>query len=218
MALGIALINLYGCKAPDYVADIGFIVPASANAPEYPVMVKGNLCRDNEGQPGVCAVRVKSNEDFTIDINPQQYDYEVTFNCSSNVPMPFPQSYLVQKDLAFSLTVPFASFPPEKVFTCSVIVYPKDRPEPIAAFARVHVTVIDYRYNKLENPYLKNDYLVLGEHALYSYYADSEGWHMVKEKTVVKNRKGVSEAFVESYTGRQGYYKGSSTVQTQGQL
>lgn len=208
---------MYGCNAPKYVADIGFIPSATANSPEFPVFIEGTVCKDLKGQVGLCALRQDADKDFVVDFYAQPYDYELTFNCSSNVPG-YPVSWLVVRNTDFKVTVPRTVFPKEKVFTCSAIITPKDRPEPIGSFARMTVTVVDSGYQRLENPYITKGYLVMGEHTLYGKYRDRDGWHTVEKTTVVKDTKGIVEVTTESYAGRHGYYVGASTVQTQGQL
>ena len=215
----IVLQMIAGCNTPKFVKDVGFVSSATANSPEFPVMIKGSVCRDNSGQPGLCAIRQKAEEDFVVDILPQPYDYTATWNCSMNVPGPWPQAYQVLHDMPLQVRVKKEDFPIEKVFNCSVIITPQDRPEPIASFARISVTITDARYVRLENPYISNNWVVLGQFSEHTAYLDTLGWHWLHQVTAFKDPGNIKELRVESYAGRHGFWQSAgNTQQSQGQL
>lgn len=199
------LVHFVACKIGEYKEDFGFMVSAQANSPEFPVLVKGLVCKDLEGVVGVCSIRIPETENFELVVMAQQYDYEYAFNCSKNVTGAFPIKEYVKAGVIKKLVVLKEAFPIEKTFNCSIIIKPTDRPEPISSFAKVNVIITQAGYQGLERPYKDGKYFVFGEHAKYIAYKVDNEWKYAQEKAYIR-KTNIQEAFIESYAGRHGYY------------
>lgn len=206
--LGILVALFFGaaaCVGLEYEEDLLVMGSAAAGSPEFPVTVNGKLCRDNDGLPGFCAVRHQRGADFEVRVETLQYDATVEWDCTRAV-QPFTETYTVRKgDPAKKLTVGKEMFGLSRVFSCTVKVLPLDRPEPIASFARISVSLVDEKYIALPRPYPSGRGFVFGSNAHYVKYKDAAGWHEGKKLTAVKSET-VSMAFVESYGARHAVY------------
>lgn len=197
--------------ALQYKDDLGFLVSAQANSPEFPVYVNGRLCADTEGKPGACTKRIRSTESITLRLDAQPYDYLMTVNCASQMP-PVPP-ITVPAGHAHTIEIKPQDFSQYKNFTCTGEVSPQDRKPPLSAEWEAHFIVVDVQYVEREQTYVQKqgdkNYLVLGQHARTSWVFDDGEWHQHRKATVVrlKSDPGKVKAYSESYAARFNYYR-----------
>ncbi len=204
-----AIFALASCNSLPYKDDVGFLVSAQANSPEFPVYINGKLCTDMEGFVGLCSKRIRSTEDVTFKFDPQSYPYLLTVSCTQGV-TPVPPATVPAGD-RFTFTIKAEDFSQFRSFTCIGEVGPQDRSPPISAKFRVTFVVVDSEYVQRERIYLKKDgkknYVVLGQHAKDSWVKDSNGWHRFKKMTFVQVFGDPSnvKAYSQSYAMRMNY-------------
>lgn len=203
--LGLALAAC-GCKPLKYVADTEFISSATANSPEYFVSIDGRPCKDMDGIIGFCSKRLKKNLPFKVKVDPRPYTYKAIFDCTNTVQTQ-PESVTVQAMAERVFEIPAINYGAERIFNCSLFITPMDRPEPIGAFARMQVNLIDEDYTILEKPAYGNEWLLFGQHSLYVMYLMDDGWHYDTKLTAIKDKEGqIKKAWVESFAMRNAYW------------
>lgn len=198
---------LAACNSLPFKEDVGFLISAQANSPEFPVYVNGHLCTDMEGYVGLCSKRVKSSEDIVLKFDPQDYAYLMTVKCSSGIPQ-VPVS-TVPSGQPFSFKITHDQFVQFSAFTCTGEVSPQDRTPPIEAQWEVKFKVYDSQYTAREQIFRIDDgekhFLVLGQFARTAWVYDEDEWHQHFKDTVVQLRgdplkaKAYSESFVMRY-------------------
>jgi len=199
------------CTSIPFKQDLGFLVSAQANSPEFPVWIGGKLCADLDGQPGMCAKRVRSNDDLVIRFDPQQYVYSVTVTCSSGIPRP--PGATVPANTSHLITIPAADFATFRNFTCIGEVAPQDRAPPISSMFRISIVVMDERYLGREVPFITKlkdkRVLVLGQYARTSRVFDRGVWTTYREQTTVPVTDDDDSimAVSESYASRFNYFR-----------
>lgn len=210
MRWGLALLAclVASCTSLPYSDDVGFLVSAQADSPEFPVYVNGHLCTDMEGNPGLCSKRITSAQDLTLSFDPQQYAYLLTISCPSGIPAIAPAS--VEAGQPYSFTLPKELFSAYRTFVCIGQVNPQDRTPPISAKFEVTVVVVDAAYSARERAYLMTEaglnYLVLGQFARNAWVYDG-AWAQHNQEPVVRIYGDPSKvkAYSESYADRFNY-------------
>lgn len=200
---------LLACNTLPYKDDVGFLVSAQADSAEFPVYLNGRLCTDMEGNPGLCAKRVKSTEDILFGFDAQPYAYLLTVNCSSGVSPVLPAT--VPAGQAFQFVLPAAAFSQFLNFTCIGEVAPQDRAPPISAKFKVSFMVYDAAYTARERIYVTKqdgkDVMVLGQFARLAWVYDAGKWSAHKQTTQVmlKGDPAKAKAYSESFAMRFNY-------------
>lgn len=192
-----------------YRPDVGFLVSAVADSPEFPVMVDGYFCQDISGKSGLCSVRLKHYKNLKFDFAKSQYAYKVHLLCSKSTG--FDKSFDVEEGMPLQIEVPYNNFENIKSFICIGEVFPRDREDKISAKFEVRVKLIDNEYVEREDMRLEKDgddhYLILGEHARYSRVFDQNEWKYYKKRTKVQVFDiPALMAFSESYSFRINSY------------
>lgn len=209
------LLLLVGCKTwftkdKTYVPDTAFIPSGLANSLEYPVIVKDRICADVEGIPGLCSVRVKSNDDLTIKFLPQQYGYRLLLQCSRSLGIDTTKD--VPKNTPFQILLSHSDYNMLKSFICIGEILPADRGEVSSKF-EIRVKVYSEEYSKREDIHMiqRGDdyYLHFGTHALYTSVFQNGEWSHYEEKIEIHLTSPEHViAFSESQNGRFNFYRG----------
>jgi hypothetical protein len=195
-----SLLILVACGQLEYRADLNFLNSAQANSPEYLAFINGKPCKDMDGQIGLCAKRIRSDEKITMALDKRPYAYRLNVVCSSNVD--FKLSVDVVEDKPFSFDILPASFGGLKSFTCTGEVFPQDRPQEVSAFWHARFVIYDKNYQAREEIYSARDTIIFGQHAKYTLVNDE----IVLKKKTTYNFKKVKRAFSESELMRFNYY------------
>lgn len=204
------LFCLVGCTHRlEYKPDLGFLVSAIAESPEVPVMIDGYNCEDMSGRPGLCSLRLKAFRDLVFEFFPRQYPYRLHILCSKKVG--FEESYDVERDKKFHVTIDHNKYEKLDSFICIGEVFPRDRPDKVSGKFEVRVKLITPDYVHREKMQLEQDgdeyYLVLGEHALYSRVFDQNKWTSYKKTVRIKvHEPATLQAVSESYSFRINKY------------
>jgi len=203
---------LCGCTTTEiqYRPDIGFLVSAVADSPEFPVRIDGYNCEDMSGKPGLCSLRLKQYRILKFQFEPRQYAYRLHIVCSKATG--FEQSYDVDVDKPLLVEMPYKHYENLKSFICIGEVFPRDREDKISAKFEVRVKLIGKEYVEREKMRLEKDgddyYLVLGEHAYFSRVYDKGEWKSYKKKTKIQVFDIPSlMAYSESYSFRVNSFK-----------
>ena len=194
------LLAAISCQQMKYASDLGFLNSAQANSPEYLVKINGKFCKDLDGQIGLCAKRVKSDEKITFVLDKRPYSYRLNVDCSSLVD--FKLSVDVLEDNVFEFSIDPELFKEAKSFTCIGEVFPQDRPQEVSAFWHSRFVVFDKEYQARESIYVQGKNLILGQNAKYSILNEEK---TIKKKTAV-NSDRVEKAYSESDAMRFNYW------------
>lgn len=151
LKISFLLLFLVSCSNARYKDDYGFLNSSQANSPEYPVYINNKLCLDLDKRPGLCAIRVKSNQSIELKIDPQMYDYRLQLQCTKALDLD--KSFDVEKQKDFSFVILPTSFSTLRSFTCIGEVFPKDRQETISAKFEIRFIVYDAEYIGREYAY-----------------------------------------------------------------
>ena len=206
--VGSLLLCSCACNGLTYQDDASFLVSAQADSPEFPVVVNGHLCTDNEGDVGLCSKRISSTESLNLSFDPQNYAYLLTIRCSGGVLIP---DATVPANQAYSYTVNHIDMNSTEDFICLGEINPQDRTPPIQAQFEIHVKIYDAKYMKREAMYIQKEsddnYLILGEYARDSWVFDSK-WKHYSQATIVKVESDPSnvKAYSGSYVMRYNYF------------
>jgi hypothetical protein len=198
LLLSIAISCVYNLK---YLPDLNFLPSAAANSPEYLISLNDKTCKDVDGIVGLCAKRIKRNEDLRINILAQDYSYTYNLQCSNNIN--FNKQADVPIHQAVEIIIPHDIYAAVNIFNCSIDITPHDRPEPIASFAAFRIVVMDATYMALPEISRYNKYLVLGQHAYKSIVFENDNIKMLNKKTYYETK--AEKAVVESYNQRFAY-------------
>jgi len=207
--------GLGACSSLPYNDDIGFLVSAQANAPEFPIFLNGALCKDADGNPGLCSKRIKTTDTLALHFDPQAYAYNLTIDCTN--PMVVPGAS-VPAGQAFDLAITPAEIGGLKSFICEGFIFPQDRVNPpINAMFDVRVLVEDSAYVPREaitsTVQDGNTYLVLGEYARNAWVYDGQKWSQHSKDTMVQVKSLVGvQAYSESYSDRFNFYNYTGPV------
>lgn len=194
------LLTACSCQPLKYKADLGFLNSAQANSPEYLVKINGKFCKDLDGEMGLCAKRIKSNEKISFILDKRAYSYRLNVSCSSLVN--FKLSVDVLENANFEFSIEPEAFQEAKSFTCIGEVFPQDRSESVSAFWHSRFIVVDKLYQGREEIYSQDGALILGSNAKYTLLNEDK---IIKKKTAIK-ADGISKAYSESETMRFNYY------------
>lgn len=176
-----------------YKDDVGFLVSAQANSPEFPIYIQNKLCRDMDGNLGACTKRIKSNESVNIKFDPQPYAYTIHLYCSKDTNINFSQD--VKAGDTFNYSIQPSQFNTLRSFTCVGEIFPLDRVRPVSAKFEVRFIVFDEIYTNREQAYLVQDkkgrnWLVLGQYAknsrVYDCLKNKCEWKDYLEETIVR--------------------------------
>ena len=192
-----------------YQDDLNFLNSAQANAMEFPVKVKGRVCLDIEGMTGLCSVRIDTNQDFVMSIDPQEYEYRYKLTCSREVNAD--QSGDVAKGTPIKLTVPKANIVGLKSFICIGEIFPADRTQELSARWEVRIKVQDENYQEREGIYQTTvkgrNVLVLGKHARLSRVCVADKCKSYRKKTAVQiEADSKVTVYSESHNMRYNFY------------
>ena len=196
------------CTSLPYKDDLGFLVSAQADSPEFPVYINGHLCTDMEGNPGLCSKRIKSTEDVTFKFDPQSYAYLVTVACPNGVGVP---DATVPAGQPYSFTLTHAQMGSYRTLVCIGEVSPQDRQPRVSAKFEVTITIVDAQYVQREQMFFtKKDgdtYVVLGEFARSAWVYDNGQWTQHSKDTTVKIQgdPAKAKAYSESFAMRFNY-------------
>lgn len=205
-----ALAAFNACQSIAYKDDIGFLVSAQANSPEFPAYVNGHLCVDMDGLPGVCSKRIRSDEDLVLRFDPQGYVYTLTLTCSSG--MPARPSVTVPANTSHVEMIKPSEFIQFRSFSCIGEVGPQDRQPPISAKFRVNVTVTDAAYVGMDRIFHGNvdgkNVLVIGQYARAAWVFDQGKWTRYDKATAVEVRDPPEKlkAYSQSFAMRFNYF------------
>jgi hypothetical protein len=208
--LFISLAFLASCTTLKYQDDLGFLVSAQAESPEFPVYFNSKLCRDTDLVPGLCSKRIRSTDTLKIELPGRSYGYRLDLTCSQALGES--QSFNVQAGKSFTHEITPDKFAKLKSFICMGEVFPTDRPQPMSAQWEVRVKVVDAAYTPREAAYITHDkgktYLVLGSHAREAWVWDEGAWRHYDKTTVVeiKGDEHAVAAYSESYQMRFNAY------------
>jgi hypothetical protein len=210
---------LVACSTLPYQDDTGFLVSAQANSPEFPVYIGGSVCKDMDGNPGLCSKRIKSTDDVKIHFDAQSYSYNLTVSCTNPIVVP---SVSVAENQAYDLVIPNAEFsgPGLLSFVCIGEVFPQDRTQPLSAKFEVRIVVTDASYQAREAVYIAKDTgggntLVLGEYARDAWVFDNGKWskHSKDTQVSIKGDPTQVQAYSGSYQMRFNYFNFVGPVQ-----
>lgn len=194
------------CSSLPYKDDDAFLVSAQANSPEFIVYVNGRPCVDADGQSGLCAKRIKSDQDLVVRIDPQDYDYALQVKCSQQLP-PIPDVNVL-KGKAYEFRITAAAASTVLAYTCRGEVFPADRKPPVSGVFKFHVNILDAKYTAREAITLSakdgKQYLVLGQYARHAWVYDRGRWafHSKKPVVEVKGNPAQVRAYSESFAMR----------------
>jgi hypothetical protein len=201
------------CQLIKYNHDIAFIPSAQANSMEMLLRVNGKECVDMDGIVGLCAKRVADNSKLKFTQEKRPYSYRFTLRCSSWVShiefggskTPAEFSVDVPRDTELEFYI-YSEDVDGTGYTCVGETFPDDREESISAKWKVSVTIFDHKYNARENIWFTTnkgrDYIIFGEHALYSTMFGST----YKKATCRKIKNKPTFAYSESYQMRFNYW------------
>ena len=190
------------CNDLEFERDITFINSAMANSPEFYIKLNNVDCKDVEGMIGFCAKRIRSDQDITISALPQQYDYQFMLDCTDYINSDI--AFIVPKGTLLIHKLPHIKYEDVNLFNCTVDILPEDRSEPIAAFARFQVVVVDNQYTSLPVVMRYDDYIILGKYAYKSLVFEGSKLTNLNEVTTYETTS--NKAIVESYNMRYTYY------------
>jgi hypothetical protein len=193
-----SLNNFMSCTPLVFKKDTQFISSAFANSPELLVYFNSKPCKNGEGEIGLCHNRLYKSSDLEIVLKPISYSYKVVIACSSNIGVEYIAD--VVPDTEFKYTISKERYSLQRVFNCTVTVFPHDRPY-ATIFAAARFAVVDDKYTPLESIYLSNGVTILGE---YSYIVVADGQYYKRKTFFSKQDK--KRIIVESYNGRRSYY------------
>lgn len=194
------ILGLSSCSNLKYKSDLGsFMNSAQANSPEYLVFINEVTCKDMEGNVGLCAKRVKSNENVTFRFSKRPYSYRLDIECTGSVNGNLSIDVLAEKE--FSHVIKADQFSDLISFSCIGEISPKDRSEKVSALFHSRIIVYDKNYRPREKIYLFGESVVFGENAKYSSINDDQ---FFKKKTIVK-AKGYRRSYSESDSMRYNY-------------
>jgi len=203
---------LSSCRsgAIKYESDVGFLNSAQANSMEFPIKIKGKVCLDLEGVTGLCSTRMKSDEDFVMVIDPQEYSYRYTLTCSKEANAD--RTIDVAANIETKVVIPKANLVGMKSFICIGEIFPAERQQEVSAKWEVRVKIQDAQYQARESIYEtvsgKNTVIVLGKNALYSRVCYGTACkNYTKATTVVKEDKKNLVVYSESASMRFNFYK-----------
>lgn len=196
----LSLLSLVACSPLEYKDDIGFLNSAQANSMEYLAKINGKVCKDVDGQVGLCAKRISNAENaiFTFDARP--YSYRLNVKCTKE--LNFELSVDVLENKAFTFTIPKGNYSELLSFTCIGEVFPEDRDGQVSASFQVRFIVYDSQYRMREQIYFEGSNIVLGQHAKYA-LVDGKAH---SKKTYLKLKKKPVMAYSESKMMRFNYY------------
>jgi hypothetical protein len=209
----IIFFTFLSCESIKYSEDLGMMISAVANSPEFPVYINNKLCKDIEGIFGACTKRLKSNESTQFSFEAQQYSYRMALQCSRETGIDL--SFDIPKGQVFAYIIPNSAYSALRSFTCIGSIYPQDRDYPVSSKFEVRFIVIDQNYLGRESMLIYNvkgkNYLVLGQHAKYSTVWDEKNGKKItstlKEKTIQQvYSPDKVRAFSESSHARWNYY------------
>lgn len=190
------------CTGMKYQNDIGFLNSAQANSMEYFVRINDKPCVDMDEKVGLCAKRVKTNENLVFKMMAREYGYRFNLKCSSDIDSNL--SVDIKKETPYSFQIDAEKFSHTRSFTCIGEVFPHDRKQEISASWHVRVLTVDKDYTEREKVQeIKSKgktYLVMGKHARYVHHDGK----IEKKKPVIE--KGSGFAFSESEMMRFNYY------------
>jgi hypothetical protein len=198
--LFVTFFTITSCQSMKYASDLGFLNSAQANSPEFLVKINGKFCKDVDGQIGLCAKRVKSNEKISFILDKRPYSYRLNVECSASIN--FKLNVDVIEDTVYEFSISPESFQEQQSFTCVGEVFPQDRPQEVSAFWHTRFVVFDKNYQARESIYSANGQLILGQNAKYSLLNEEKP---ISKKTAVK-AAGIEKAYSESETMRFNYY------------
>jgi hypothetical protein len=192
------------CTTIPYQDDTGFLVSAQANSPEFPVYLNGSLCKDVDGNAGLCSKRIKSTDNLTIHFDAQTYAYQLTMSCTS--PMDIAAA-TVAVNQPFDLVITPAQMASLPSFVCIGEIFPADRNSPVSAKFEIRVVVYDSNYLAREAITFEkkglDNYLVLGQYARSAWVNDGSGWKQYTKTTEVKIPDPTTvQAYSESFSMR----------------
>jgi hypothetical protein len=212
-----SLLVMAACSTLPYQDDTAFAVSAQANSPEFPVYVGGSLCKDMDGNPGMCSKRITSTTALAIHIDPQAYAYDLTVACTS--PIIFPGA-TVPANQALDLSLQPAQMQGLLTYICRGEVFPQDRAQPLSAIFEVRVDVVDAAYIPAPQMLTTQDEkskqwsLVLGEYARNSWVCDQGKCKAYSKDTIVPISAPANvQAYSESYNMRENYFQWAGPVQ-----
>lgn len=203
------------CSSLPYQDDTAFAVSAQANSPEFPIYVGGSVCKDMDGNPGMCSKRITSATTLAIHIDPQAYAYDLTIACTTPITIP---GATVPANQALDLSLPPAQMQGLTTFICRGEVFPQDRPQPLSALFEVRVNVVDASYVAREQMTTQQDKngnwgLVLGEYARNSWVCDQGKCKQYSKSTIVSISAPANiQAYSESYNMRENYFQWAGPV------
>jgi hypothetical protein len=204
------LLALMACTTLPYKDDTGFLVSAQANSPEFPVYINGTLCKDLDGNPGLCSKRIGSTDDIKLHFDAQAYAYDLTVSCSSPITV---QGASVASGQAFDLTISNAQMQGQLSFVCIGEVFPQDRSQAVSAKWEIRIVVRDANYVAREGIYVGQDSdgnpaIILGQYARSAWVFDNGEWSQHKEDTIVtlKGDPTKAKAYSESFVMRYNYF------------
>lgn len=189
-----------------YRADTVAVTSAKGNSMEFPVLVDGSICKDMDGNVGMCAKHLPAKKDLIITLSKRPYAFSLDVQCSREVN--FEQSFDVISGIEFKVTVPKENFKDVAVFNCLGRITPHDR-DGVSSRFEVRVRPISDEYIKREQAYIIEDgkkiLLVLGENALYSSVLINGEWKTYTKKAVIEIPNKDVKAISESYAQRFNY-------------
>lgn len=216
IALIAMLAALGACSSLPYQDDTAFAVSAQANSPEFPVYVNDSLCKDMDGNPGMCSKRITSLSSLSIHIDPQQYPYDLTIACTAPISIP---GQTVPANQAADISLTPIQMQGLLTYICRGEVFPQDRPQPLSAMFEIRVDVVDSAYVSREqittaqDPQSKQWGLVLGAYARNSWVCESGKCDYYYQRTIIPIDDPTKvSAYSESYNMRENYYQWSGPV------
>jgi hypothetical protein len=203
---------LTSCTSPEikYEADTGFLNSAQANSMEFPIKIKGKVCLDLEGITGLCSVRINSNEDFIMAVDPLEYGYRYKLTCTKEANADRSEDIIAKQPL--KITIAKDNLTGLKSFICIGEIFPSDRDMEISARWEVRVKIQDAAYQKRESVYETvlngKPLIVVGKNALYTrvcYVDDCKNY--TKATMIPKQNKQGLRVYSESERMRYNFYK-----------
>lgn len=201
---------LMGCASTcQYKSDFGIMNNAQANDPSFPVIVQANnlnsICLDSQKIAGLCSFRISRASDLIFKFIERPYSYSLKMDCTDELNLPM-EPIPVVANHALSVIIPKKNFEGvKKSFSCEGEMFPTDRGEASIRF-RIHITLVDAAFQGLEKPTRIDNYVALGEHALYSVCGDSSGIKQIKKTPYFEDKdKKYKWCFVEAESGRTSF-------------
>ena len=186
ITLTILLIGAAGCPPKlDYEADELKMNAAIAGISEYPIVIDGKPCKDSNGEPGACLIRLGRNVPLEITIMPNPEPMHMFVVCTAALDWGIDED--VPEKLIRKYQIPISKYENiNHTFYCKGNIYPRETPEAVKSTFMFFVELVDQGYEKRSTPYKFEDWLIMGKHARHVTCYEKNQWKYYSKKPVLK--------------------------------